>query len=118
MRKLPRPNTLYVLLLLAATPLTLHAQAANPQTRQSARDEASSGQVLMLEEIRIQVAPELPTVVVSIPRQKPVIRSVSLSKDANDLITAGNVQVKPRLADLQVNRIDEPEKILAKPRAQ
>jgi len=84
----------------------------------NAQPAPAGGEVLMLEEIRIQVAPELPTVVVSIPRQKPEISSVALKKDSEDLITAGNAEVKPRLADLQVNRIEEPEKILAKQRAQ
>jgi len=114
MRRLPRHYIVIALLLLSAAPSLAQAQAA----KSPARDDTPAGQVLMLEEIRIQVAPELPTVIVSIPRQRPIIRSVSLSKDANDLITAGNVQVKPRLADLQINRIDEPEKILAKSRAQ
>jgi len=118
MKTLPRHKVrISMAILLAAAPLL--AQTPARPARQPARDEApAAGQVLMLEEIRIQVAPELPTVVVSIPRQRPVIKSVGLAKDAGDLITAGNAQVKPRLADLQVKTIDEPQKILAKTRTQ
>lgn len=79
---------------------------------------ASSGDVLMLEEIRIEVAPELPTVVVTIPRQKPVISSVVLKKDPEELIRANPGAVKPRLSDLVVNKIEEPQKMLAKERSQ
>ena len=97
----------------AATPA---APAAKAQP--AASSDTAPGGVLMLEEIRIEVSPELPTVVVTIPREKPEITSVVLKKDAEDLIHAGSVQVKPRLADLQINQLEEPEKVLAKVRAQ
>lgn len=97
--------------------LLLSIFAAAPLFAQQAAGE-TGGPVLMLEEIRIQVAPELPTVVVTIPRQRPDIQSVSLKKSSEDLIRAGTAQIKPRLTDLQVSRIEEPQKMLAKERAQ
>lgn len=80
--------------------------------------DRGGGEVLMLEEIRIEVAPELPTIVVTIPRQKPEIAPVILQKNAGDLIRQNPTSIKPRLSDLVINRIEEPEKMLAKERAQ
>lgn len=74
--------------------------------------------VMATQEITISVPTELPTVIVTIPRQKPEITSVILKKDAEDLITAGNREVRPKLVDLQVNQVEQPEKMLAQPRAQ
>jgi len=91
---------------------------AKPATPQATTKDDTGGQVLMLEEIRIEVAPELPTVIISIPRQKPEINSVSLVKSANDLITAGSFTVKPRLADLRLSQLEDTEKMLAKARSQ
>ncbi len=76
----------------------------------------AGGDVLMLEEIRIEVAPELPTIVVTIPRQKPDIEPVLLTKNLEDLIRQNPNSIKPRLSDLVVNRIEEPQKMLAKER--
>jgi hypothetical protein len=96
-----------LLFLLNAPALAQRAAAAN-----------QGGDVLMLEEIRIQVAPELPTVVVTIPRQRPAIQAVALKESANEAIAGNPIDIKPRLSDLRLNRIEEPQKILAKDRAQ
>jgi len=108
----------FILAAAVSVALSLPAFAQRSGSRQTAAADADAGQVLMLEEIRIQVGPELPTVVISIPRQQPDLKSVSLAKDARDMITAGAAQVKPRIADLQVSRIEEPQKMLAKERSQ
>jgi hypothetical protein len=119
-------GALLVLSLLSAGPLWAQAAGQARAARQpraasatpSAQQEPIPGQVLMLEEIHIAISPELPTVVVSIPRQKPEINSVILMKDPEDLIMSGTAQVKPRLTDLQVNQIEDPQKLLAKERSQ
>ncbi len=97
-----------ILLLFAAT---------TPSFGQQGRG-STSGDVLMLEEIRIEVAPELPTIVVTIPRQRPEISSVFLKKNPEEMIQVNTVAIKPRLSDMVVNKIEEPQKMLAKERAQ
>lgn len=82
------------------------------------RGADTGGEVLMLEEIRIEVAPELPTVVVTIARQKPEITPVVLTKNPEELIKSNPTAIKPRLSDLVLNRIEEPQKMLAKQRTQ
>jgi len=77
-----------------------------------------TGDVLMLEEIRIEVAPELPTVVVTIPRQSPLIEPITLQKDPEDLIRDDGLAIKPKLDLLPINQLEEPEKMLAKDRSQ
>ena len=96
--------------------LTLAIISSNAFGQQN--QDRGGGEVLMLEEIRIEVAPELPTIVVTIPRQKPEIAPVILQKNAGDLIRQNPTSIKPRLSDLVINRIEEPEKMLAKERAQ
>lgn len=43
-------------------------------------------EVIMIEEIRIRVEPELPTVVISIPRQKPTLQPLQLKRDPISLV--------------------------------
>ncbi len=85
------------------------------QADQPATYETKNG-VLMLEEILIQVSPELPTVVVTIPRQKPEIAPVSIQSPRERMISSENEQIKPDLTKTKVSKIKEPEKMLARQR--
>jgi len=70
----------------------------------------------MLEEIRIEVQPERPTVVITIPRQRPSIKPVALSKDIETLAQGEAHRVKPRLSDLTPAQVEDEQKMLAKER--
>ncbi len=106
MRKLPVVFVIYLVLFM---PLLSFGQQGRDNT---------GGEVLMLEEIRIEVAPELPTIVVTIPRQRPDISPVVLQKKPEDLITVNTTSIKPRLSDLVITKLEEPQKMLAKKRSQ
>jgi len=102
--------------LMIASLLILTVVAVDAVAQQ--RNDNTGGEVLMLEEIRIEVAPELPTIVVTIPRQKPDIEPVILRKNPEDLVRQNPSEIKPRLSNMVINRIEEPEKMLAKDRGQ
>ncbi len=78
--------------------------------------QSGGEEIIMLEEIRIEVTPELPTVVVTIPRQKPEVKSTTLQKDIESLLTVGTNKVKPRLTDMTVSKVEDLQKILTKER--
>ncbi|MBM3325887.1 MAG: hypothetical protein FJY65_02730 [Calditrichaeota bacterium] len=105
-------NSIYIIISVALAILVL--SPANYAQRPARGGEE---EVLMLEEIRIEVTPELPTVVVTIPRQKPDIKSVTLEKNVETLLTAGAAKVKPRLTDMTVSKVEDLQKILAKERS-
>ena len=74
------------------------------------------GKVIVLEEVKIEVEPETPTVIVTIPRQKPNIQSVKLQSPIKQMIYTSTLKVKPRLADMKISKVDKHEKMLAKER--
>ncbi len=79
-----------------------------------AQDE---GEVIMLEkEFKIRVEPEVPTVVVSIDRQKPDIDIGELKRPERGKIFNISSSIKPRLANIEVSKVKKPKKILAKTR--
>lgn len=86
-----------------------YAQTASEPT-------GGTGEVMMIEEIHIQVAPELPTVVVAIPRQKPMIQPVSLQSPLKRMIYTSAKSIKPKLSDVKISKVEKPEKMLAKER--
>ena len=98
---------LLILLLTALFPLSLIY----------AQDEGDSGdEVIMLEEIVIQVAPELPTLVVTIPRQVPEVKPITIQSPL-ERMSVGNIEaIKPDLKEMNVSKIEQPEKMLAKER--
>jgi len=82
-----------------------------------AQDEGDDGdEVIMLEEIIIQVAPELPTLVVTIPRQTPEVNSVTIQSPIGRMSIVDVESIKPNLEEMNVSKIEQPSKMLAKPR--
>ena len=71
----------------------------------------------MLEDITIEVTPELPTVVVTIPRQKPRIEPVTLQSPVERMLKEAPEDVKPKLSDMKISKVEKPEKMLAKERS-
>lgn len=88
-----------------------------PYSTLLAQDEGDSGdEVIMLEEIVIQVAPELPTLVVTIPRLVPEKNPITIQSPL-DRMSVGKLEaIKPNLSEMNVSKIDQPEKMLAKER--
>ncbi len=82
----------------------------------SIAQEGSEGEVLMLEEIIIQVAPELPTVVVTIERQEPEIAPATIQSPLERMIGIDKELVKPDLTELKPALISDSEQMLAMPR--
>jgi len=80
--------------------------------QQPARGE----EVIMLEEITIKVEPELPTVMVTISRQDPVIQTGELKRPGGKVLLDDMGALKPLQKEATVQRIEDPNKLLAKPR--
>lgn len=81
------------------------------------QENIDAGDVIMVEqEILIQVAPELPTVIIAIPRQKPDIEPVTIQNPLERMIKPEFDQIKPDLSSMKVSKIEEHEKMLAKRR--
>ena len=82
-----------------------------------AQDEGDSGdEVIMLEEIVIQVAPELPTLVVTIPRLVPEVKPITIQSPIGRMSEGDIEAIKPDLKEMNVTKIEQPEKMLAKER--
>jgi len=82
-----------------------------------AQDEGDDGgEVIMLEEIIIQVAPELPTLVVSIPRQVPEVKPLTIQSPTDRMSKSNKEAIKPNLGEMNVSKIEQPKKMLAKSR--
>ncbi len=74
--------------------------------------------IVMLEEIRITVEPEMPNVFVTIPRQNPVIEVGELKRPDDSKLFGEDLAVKPKLTDIEVSKVEKAKKILAKDRKQ
>ena len=98
---------IFCLVILALPVAWAQAPADKPVDR---------GEIIVLEEVKIEVEPETPTVIVTIPRQKPNIQSVKLQSPIKQMIYTSTSKVKPRLADMKISKVDKPEKMLAKDR--
>ena len=90
-------------------------QTAFSQTESSDEyyDDTDSGEVMTLEEIVIEVAPELPTVVVTIKRQEPEFKRFGLNDPLKRLIEVERELVKPDLTKMKASKIKDHEKLLA-----
>lgn len=102
-----------ILTLMAITIFILGSPSLAQQPQRPAPTDGR-GDIIMLKEIKIEVAPELPTVVVTIPRQDPTLKPLTLTSPSERLIKPASSLVRPRLSDVKISRIEEPEKILAK----
>ena len=98
---------LFILIILGLLPLS-------PLFGQDEGDDG--GEVIMLEEIIIQVAPELPTLVVSIPRQVPEVKQITIQSPINRMSKSNIESIKPNLGEMNVSKIEQSKKMLAKPR--
>lgn len=72
--------------------------------------------VVMLEEITITVDPEMPNVLVTIPRENPIIEVGELKRPRESQFFDEPVDVKPKLVDIEINEVEKPQKMLAKDR--
>lgn len=98
-------------------PLVLFAQTnAQPTEPEEERETETTEGVLMLDDMLIEVAPEIPTVVVAIPRQKPRIEPVTLQSPVERMLKEAPEDVKPKLSDMKISKVEKPEKMLAKER--
>lgn len=69
----------------------------------------------MLEEIVIQVAVELPTVVVTIPAQSPEIKQIAPQGPITRMTSISDPVNKTRLADVKISPAVQSKEILANP---
>jgi len=106
-------SRLFVSILLATVSLLLSL----PVTAQT-QQRGGAEEVIMLEEITIKVEPELPTVTVTISRQSPAIQTGELKRPTDRLLLDEVGAIKPRQTETTVSRIEDPRKLLAKPRSQ
>src|SRR3989304_4140310 len=104
----PEAKMARVLLIVAASSLALLA-GSNPAA-------APGGEVVMLEEITIKLEAELPTVMVTIGRQEPEVRSSELERPLENLLVEGATVVRPKAAEFEINKIENPKKMIAKVR--
>lgn len=72
--------------------------------------------IIMLEEITITVEAEMPNVLVTIPRKDPVIKVGELRRPEDSSLFNQPIEIKPKLVDIEINKMEKPEKILAKDR--
>ncbi len=79
-------------------------------------DGYGSDGVLMLKEIEIKVDPELPTLVITIPRQSPVMANVEIKSPLGRLIEPDNSRIKPNLSEMLATPVKDSEKMLARER--
>jgi hypothetical protein len=77
---------------------------------------AQDEEVIQLEEITIKLEAELPTVMVTIGRQAPEIRTSELTRPIENMLVEGASIAKPRPGEFEINKIENPKKILAKVR--
>lgn len=90
--------------------------AKSGKTQTTTSKVETSDNIVMLEEILIQVSPELPTVVVTIPRQKPEIKPVSIQNPIERMVSKEKEVIIPDLTKMKVSKVEEPEKMLAQQR--
>jgi len=102
---------LIVVLCLGMTSLSSAQDQADNQ-----EDAVSEGGVLMLQEILIEVAPELPTVVVTIQRQRPEIEKVTIKSPLKRMQFEETTLIRPDLSKMKPTKIKEPKKMLARER--
>ena len=95
--------------------LIIFAQENENQT-ENQEEAVSDGGVLMLQEILIEVAPELPTVVVTIQRQKPEIEKVAIKSPLKRMQLEETTLIRPDLSKMKPTKIKEPKKMLARER--
>ena len=76
----------------------------------------ASGETVEIGTIEIHADPERPTVVTTPERQKPDIDIGELKRPDEGKIFNTSSAIKPRLADIEVKKIEKPKKMLAKTR--
>ncbi|MDP8240326.1 MAG: hypothetical protein P9X24_14650 [Candidatus Hatepunaea meridiana] len=86
--------------------------------RAFAQDDGGGDYIEIEEVIRIQVDPEMPNVLTTIPRQEPKITVGQLKRPENSKIVNSPISIKPRLTDIKISKIEKPKKMLAKVREQ
>lgn len=90
-----------------------YAQETANQTENQAEEPITDDRgVLMLQEILIEVAPELPTVVVTIQRQKPEIERVSIQSPLKRMQLEETTLIRPDLRKMKPTKVKEPKKML------
>jgi hypothetical protein len=102
-------------LIAALSTIGLLAAMTLPVWAQGTASKGGS-EVVMLDEIVIRVEAELPTVMVTISRQSPEMQSGELMRPADAVLLDYNSTAKPLPATFKVSRIEDPQKLLAKPR--
>lgn len=91
---------------------------AQESDESSGEDPGGGEDVIMLEqEIRIEVQPELPTLLVTIPRQNPILHPEKIQPPIENLIKRNTDLIKPELTGITVSQIEHPQKMLAKKRS-
>lgn len=78
--------------------------------------EAQDDEILMLEEIVIQVAPELPTVIVTIERQEPEFDQATLRSPLERMVSLDEQSIKPDLGDMIAFTVKDSDLMLARER--
>ncbi len=107
-RKIPIQGMVLIVLLLLTVPI----MAQDPASEDDLFDDG----VIELEEIRIEVEAELPTVVITLVRQEPTIPEEKLQPPVKSMINGVVTPVKPKISDVEITPIEKPGKILAKDR--
>ncbi len=102
-------------LLAVTTLLMLTPGEALPQAEE-ATAEFPTGGIVDIGEIEIRVEPELPTVLVTIPREAPDVKVGLLERPVESMIYGATAAVKPRLGEIAVKKVEKPQKMLAKNR--
>ncbi|MFH0765447.1 MAG: hypothetical protein V2A61_03400 [Calditrichota bacterium] len=94
--------------------LTLGLAAASWSQQPRPETPKGNDDLIMLQEITIQVQPEQPTVIVTIPRQNPDIKPVGIQSPLTRMVAPPDQRIKPDLNNLKVKPIEESQNILAK----
>lgn len=69
--------------------------------------------MIVIEEILIKVEPELPTVIVTIPRQDPNVKPIALSGPYSRMVNQSTSTSPVELKSTDVAKVVEPSKIVA-----
>ncbi|MBT3231960.1 MAG: hypothetical protein HN356_04030 [Calditrichaeota bacterium] len=105
-----------IILVLCLGITSLSFSQENEGQAENQEDAVNEGGVLMLQEILIEVAPELPTVVVTIQRQKPEIEKVAIKSPLKRMQLEESTLIRPDLSKMKPTKIKEPKKMLARER--
>ncbi len=108
-------RTLFYLLTIILC-FGLASVSFSQENANQAEETVDEGEVLMLQEILIEVAPELPTVVVTIQRQKPEIERVAIKSPLKRMQQEETTLIRPDLSKMKPTKIKEPKKMLARER--